>query len=165
MSFFSFDEKQVETRSFEPLPVGEYEVIISKVEPGVSSQKKTPQIAMELTIRDDVDQAGKKRKIFHTLYFTEKTVPMNMTFLAALGLTGQQNFASIEDFAKAIVYKPIRVKIKHEEYTNNQGEQKTRERVHYVLGTHHSYSGGQPVADPFEVPTAGATATKEDLPF
>jgi hypothetical protein len=165
MSFFNFDEKQVETRSFEPLPVGEYEVIISKVEPGVSSQKKTPQIATELTVRDDVDQPGKKRKIFHTLYFTPNTVQMNMSFLAALGLTGQQNFATIEDFAKAIVYKPLRVKIKHEEYENNQGETKTRERVHYVLGSQHIYSGGQPTADPFAVPTGGGVPSDDDLPF
>lgn len=164
MSFFSFDpEKVTENRgTFQPLPIGEYEVVISEVEVGESAQKKTPQIKMTLTVREDVEQPGKKRKIFQTLYFTEKTVEMNQRALKAMGV-GAANFETIVDVAKAIQYKAVRVKIKHEEYEKD-GETKITERVHYYNPTQYPIGSAAPSKDPF----AGgppANIGDEDLPF
>lgn len=162
MSFFSFDPQKVEDRgSFQPLPIGEYEVIVSEVEVGESAQKKTPQIKMTLTVREDVQQPGQKRKIFQTLYFTDKTVEMNARALKAMGVTGQ-DFPTIVDVAKAIQYKAVRVKIKHEEYEKD-GEQKVTERVHYYNPTQYPTGGSASKADPFA--SEPWTPTAEDLPF
>ena len=164
MSFFKFDGNNAST--FEPLPEGEYEVVITETKTDVSSEKKTPYIGMTMTIRDeaDINPVGRKRKIFHNLYFTEKTVGMVNGFLKALMFEQGREFDSMETMAREIKGCTVRVKVRHESYTDAQGQQKTAERVHYFKQSEKPLSRPAVNDDPFD--NGGAiNISDDDLPF
>lgn len=107
---FTFDPNKAE--SFETLPKGEYEVFITGTKAITSSQKGTPGIQMVLVIRDDVPPQVKYkgRKIWHTLWFTEKTEGMVQGFLKNVGTEPGKSFSGLEEIAEYIKGKPLRVK-------------------------------------------------------
>lgn len=165
-AFFTFDENEAKG-GFEPLPVGEYETIISNVENKTSSNGN-PMLAMTLTVREDVPQEGGGRKLFDNLVMTEKAKFKFHQLFKALGFTNGARFNSLDEIAQAIAYKPLRVKTKHE--LDNRDNVTIRDRVHYYIPTEHPLAGGAaPVAqaDPFAAGPAGQTIdiSEDDLPF
>jgi hypothetical protein len=54
------------TGDFAPLPIGEYECFVSKVETTTTSTNK-PMLKVTLTVRDDIEQPGQKRKFFDNM--------------------------------------------------------------------------------------------------
>jgi len=112
---FKFDPNKA--TSFEPLPWGEYEVMISDTEVR-TSDKGTKYISMAMTIRDDVPEqrpyAG--RRVFHRLSFTEKTEGIVHGFHKALGTPPGMEFKSLEEMAKYFLGKTLRVKVGQREY-------------------------------------------------
>lgn len=156
MSFFQFDENQAKS-GFEPLPIGEYEVIVTKAEVK-SSQAGNPMIALQLTVRDDVPQEGAKRKFFDNLVFTEAAMFKVHQFAGSVGI---EDAADINDFAQQAMYKPARVKNKHETY---QG--KTNDKVNVYLPPQEAYEGnGGPQNDPFAGDGTMPDISDDDLPF
>jgi hypothetical protein len=156
MSFFKLDESQA-GGAFEPMPIGEYEAIITGAEV-TNSANGNPMIKITLTVRDDVDQEGKKRKVFDNAVATEKAMFKFHQLGKALGI---EAMATIEGFAQAMLYKPIRFKNKHEEYNG-----KVNDKVNYYSPAQVDYNGqgGQVTGDPF----AGSTSvdiSDDDLPF
>lgn len=159
MSFLKTDYSDVRT-GFEPLPIGEYECIISKTEVK-NSQAGNKMVVIEYTVRDDVEQEGRKRKIFENVV---ETLAFKFQALSkAVGLPAGQEVGSIEEFASLILYKPVLLKNKHEEYNGN-----TSDRVHYVneskigtsAGSNAGFSG-----DPFGGSSKTIDIQDEDLPF
>jgi hypothetical protein len=125
MSFLRTDYSEVKSGGdFSPLPIGEYEAIISKVEV-TKSQAGNKMLKIEYTVRDDVDQEGKKRKFFENV--VESLTWKFQALAKAAQLPAGQEIASLEEFASLIQYKPVLLKNKHEEY-NGQ----TQDRVHFV---------------------------------
>lgn len=159
MSFLKFDQSQAGGGDFAPLPVGEYEVVISEVKID-KSKAGNDMVKLTLTVRDNVDQPGQKRKFFDNMVVTEKAMFRFHQLIQALGFEQGHEFPTLVDFAKAIQFKNVRLKNKHEEY-----EGKQQDRVHYYMGTHHAHSGGQTAADPFSVPTGSTEIPTGDLPF
>jgi len=54
------------TGDFAPLPIGEYECFVSEAKIAESSNGN-PMVKVTLTVRDDVEQAGGKRKLFDNI--------------------------------------------------------------------------------------------------
>lgn len=146
MSFFTTDYKDVQ--SFDPVPPGEYECIISEVKPQKFSTG-AEGLSVQLTIRSDVDQPMGKRKLFDNLVTSEKAMFRFQQVAKAARLPEGQNYPTRAAFAKAILHKAVRVRVKHEEY---QG--KTQERVNFYMEPQEEYTGdpinGGPAGNPFE---------------
>ena len=149
---------------FEPLPIGEYECIISEVKIDIT-QSGYSMLKLTLTIRDDVPQHGQKRKFFDNVVAMEKTMWKFNAIAKAAGIPAGQEFATIGDFAKAIQYKPVRVKNKHEEYNGSK-----QDRIAYYMESKvQAPAGGAAAGNPFTDPFAGGSTpvnvSDEDLPF
>lgn len=103
------------TGDFSALPIGEYECIVSKTEMKTSQAGNT-MIKVELTVREDVDQKGKKRKFFDNLVVMDNMMWKFNQVAKAAELPEGEDLETPEDFAQAILYKPVRIKNKHELY-------------------------------------------------
>lgn len=165
MSLFKVDHSQA-GGDFAPLPEGEYEVVITETKVDASSEKKTPYVGMTMTIRDeaDINPVGRKRKVFHNMYYTPKTVGQFQTLFKCLMFGQGEEFETLEDVAKAIKGCCVRLKLRHEKYTGNDGQEKTAERVHYFMQSQKPLRRIEPSADPFD--NGGSIEIQDDdLPF
>lgn len=159
MSFLRTDYSNI-GGGFEPLPIGEYECIISEVKVD-KSQSGYDMLKLTLTIRDDVPQHGQKRKFFDNVVATEKTMWRFNAIAKAAGLPAGQEFATIGDFAKAIQYKAVRVKNKHEEYNGSK-----QDRIAYYMESKvQAPASGAPASDPFAVGNMPVNVSDDELPF
>lgn len=157
MSFFTLDRNNMGSGDFKPLEIGEYECIISKVETAESSNGNQ-MLKVTLTVRDDVSQEGGKRKIFDNIVFTEKAMFKVNQFANAVGIEGAGN---LDEFASQALYKPVRIKNKHEEYNG-----KTNDKVAFYNPAQVEYNGqGGTSADPFANDSNTIDISDEDLPF
>jgi hypothetical protein len=168
MSFLKVNHN--EAQSFEPLPEGEYEVVVSETKVDKSTQKQTPYVGMTMTVRDeaDINPVGRKRKIFHNLYYTDKTVGQFQSLFKALLFDQGREFNELADVAKAIKGCTVRVKLRHEQYQDAQGNNKVAERVHYFMESQKPLirpTGASSFGDdPFA--TSGSVDISDDnLPF
>jgi hypothetical protein len=141
------------TGDFSALPIGEYECIVSKTEMK-TSQAGNPMIKVELTIREDVDQQGKKRKFFDNLVVQDNMMWKFNQVAKAVQLPEGEELETPEDFAAAIIYKPVRIKNKHEVYN---GENQDR-----VARWMESKAGG---GDDLFTGNGSIEISDEDLPF
>ncbi len=118
MGFLRTDYSEVNA-GFGALPVGEYECIISEVKM-TQSKAGNEMIKVTLTIRDDVEQEGRKRKFFDNLVVMDNMMWKFQQVAKATQLPAGFDFESAADFANAIQYRLVRVKNKHEEYNGEQ---------------------------------------------
>lgn len=153
--FFQLDPEQAKS-GFEPLPIGEYECIVTEAEVTTSSSGN-PMIKVTLTVRDDVEQDGHKRKIFDNLVATEKAM---FKFHQVGKAIGVEQAPSIESFAQSILYKPVRIKNKHEEYNG-----KVNDRVAVYLEPNVEYKGAGQSAAPDPFATTGIPVDISDDDF
>jgi predicted RNA-binding protein with PUA-like domain len=109
------------TGDFAPLPIGEYECFVSKVETTESSNGN-PMLKVTLTVRDDVEQPGQKRKFFDNMVETEKMMWKFNQVAKAAQLEEGVDLETLADFAAAIQYKPVRIKNKHEVYNGETND-------------------------------------------
>jgi hypothetical protein len=159
MGFLKVDYSN--TGDFAPLPIGEYECMISKAEVK-PTQAGEPMIKMELTIREDVDQKGKKRKIFDNLLIRDTMMWKLNQVAKAAGLSEEEaaGFDTPEEFATGILYRMVRIANKHEVYEGH-----TNDKVKfYKVSEHGGGDGGRVDGDPF---SGGGSIdiSDEDLPF
>lgn len=111
------------TGDFAPLPVGDYECIVSAATVKPTSTGKQ-MVSVKLTIREDVEQQGQKRNFFDNLVVQDNMMWKFNQVSKAAQLPEGEEIASVEDFAQAILYKPVVIRNKHEVYN---GE--TQDRV------------------------------------
>jgi hypothetical protein len=144
------------TGDFAPLPIGEYECFVSKVETAMTSTNK-PMLKVTLTVRDDVEQKGQKRKFFDNMVEQENMMWKFNQVAKAAQLEEGVELETLEDFAAAIQYKPVRIKNKHEVYN---GE--TNDRI--AIWKESQYGGDFGSGDPF---SGGGSIEigDDDLPF
>jgi hypothetical protein len=143
------------TGDFAPLPIGEYECFVSKVEVTESSNKN-PMLKVTLTVRDDVEQQGQKRKFFDNMVESEKMMWKFNQVAKAVQLEEGVELETLEDFAAAIQYKPVRIKNKHEVYN---GE--TNDRI--ATWKESQYGGDFGSGDSLE--NGSIEIGDDDLPF
>lgn len=150
MSFFKVDHSQ--TSNFEPIPPGTYEAYISEVEK-TTFNSGSKGLKMTLTIRDDVDQEARKRKVFENLVCSEKAMFRWQDYAKATALPDGASFNSEDDliqgFGKHLKGKPVKIKITH-----NKSRDNFPERVSAVMPS--DIDGAVPGENPFAVPGEGS---------
>jgi hypothetical protein len=146
---------------FPTIDEGTYEGIIKEVEV-TQSKSGNDMIKVTVVIRDDVQQKFGKRKVWDYLVASEKAKWKFNQVAKAIGLDNGAKVATIHEFAKAILFQPVKIKIKHEQDTYN-GETKTREKIDRYEATASPRQGGSQDESPF----ANTTASKGDstIPF
>lgn len=153
MGFLRTDYSDVNA-GFEPLPIGDYECIVSKVEVTETKETKKPMIKVTLTVRDDVEQKGQKRKYFDNLVVQDNMMWKFHQVSKACDLPEGEDFDTPEQFAEAILYKNVAIRNKHRVYN---GE--TQDTVNVWK---ESNAG----SNPFEGSDSGSlTIGDDDLPF
>jgi predicted RNA-binding protein with PUA-like domain len=143
------------TGDFAPLPIGEYECFVSKVETTTTSTNK-PMLKVTLTVRDDIEQLGQKRKFFDNMVEQENMMWKFNQVAKASQLEEGVELETLADFAAAIQYKPVRIKNKHEVYN---GE--TNDRI--AIWKESQYGGDFGSGDSLE--NGSIDISGEDLPF
>lgn len=160
MGFLRTDYSNLGRRGYVLIPIGEYECIISDVKV-VKSQSGYDMLKLALTIRDDIPQRSQKRKFFDNVVAMETTMWKFNAIAKAAGIPAGQEFATIGDFAKAILYKPVRVKNKHEEYNGF-----TQDRIDYYMESEvQAPAAGSPAGDSFAVGGTLVNVSDDELPF
>jgi hypothetical protein len=104
------------TGDFAALPIGEYECFITKVTMKTTKETNKQMLNLQLTIRDDIEQAGKKRNFFDNLVVQDNMMWKFNQVAKAVELEEGTDLATPEDFAAAILYKAVRIKNKHRVY-------------------------------------------------
>lgn len=126
-----------EVQDYSLIPMGEYEVIVQKIEER-TTQSGATGLNMTLVIRNDVEQKCQNRCIFHTLWKRREPTQADlqvqgygfnqiMQLAKAVGLTNGKEYENVYALCGDIVNHVIRVKVVHEEYNG-----RTNERVHYI---------------------------------
>jgi hypothetical protein len=158
MGFLRTDYSEV--GGFGVLPVGEYECIVSAVEVTQTKETKKPMLKATLTIRDDIEQEGKKRKLFDNMVEQENMMWKFNQVAKACQLEEGIELETLADFATAIQYRTVRVKLGKRTYN---GEEQNE-----IKGWMESkYEGGSNPANG-EDPFAGngqIDVSDDDLPF
>lgn len=149
MGFLRTDYSDVNT-GFKPLPIGEYECIISEVKVSESSTGK-PMLKVTLTVRDDVEQEGGKRKFFDNVVEQENMQWKFQQIAKACALEEGLDIETLADFAGAIQYRNVRIKNKHEV---RDGEK--QDKIAYWLESKEDGMGGD--GNTIEI-------NDDDLPF
>lgn len=146
---------------FTALPIGEYECIISEAKVVETSTKKN-MLKVTLTVRDDVEQEGRKRKFFDNMVEQDSMMWKFQQVSKAVQLPVGLDIESLSAFGEAILYKAVRIKNKHEMY---EGEK--QDRVAFYIESKEgntdipNYSGSE---DPF-ANGGKIDISDEDLPF
>lgn len=108
-----------EAGNFDVLPIGEYECFVSEVKVVESSTGK-PMVKSTLTIRDDVEQGGQKRKLFDNMVEQESMMWKFQQVAKAVQIPNDAELESLADFAAAIQFKPVCVKVGQKIYNGEQ---------------------------------------------
>jgi hypothetical protein len=155
MSFLRTDYSN--TGDFSALPIGEYECFITKVTMKTTKETNKQMLNLQLTIRDDVEQAGQKRNFFDNLVVQDNMMWKFNQVAKAVELDEGTDLATPEDFAAAILYKAVRIKNKHRIY---EGETQDTIATYKVSNTGGSATGGDPFAGGGSIDIGD-----DDLPF
>lgn len=161
--FFTFDEK--EAGGFDLLPAGDYEAIISVTEL-TQSTAGNDMINVTLTIRNDVDQEGQKRKIFDRLVASEKAMFKFHQLAKALQWGQGEGAANLEEFAERIIYQQVKIKLKIT--PPKDGYAAKNEVVTYLVtdyATGDNGVGGPESPYAFEEDGKPIDISDDDLPF
>lgn len=119
----SVDLSKVEAMKFEVLPKGIYNAIIEEVKFEMSKTSNKPMWNLTLAVTDEGE--FQNRKQFTILSFSEKALPGTKGAIATFApelLNGPFN-PSDDEIIGSLTGKPVKIKIKHEEY---QGEPQSR---------------------------------------
>lgn len=156
---FQVNYSEVKESDFAPLPAGEYEVVVTKVEIKDVASTGEKKIALELTIRDDIEQAGQKRKLWDDILIRDTMKWKLQQVMKAIQVEDGKKFEKLEDVARELQFKTARVKMEKEEY-----KEKMYDRVKFWNASSAPKASAQASNDPFATPTA--TKVDDDgLPF
>ncbi len=143
-----------------PIPVGEYEAVVSGAEFKTSSNGN-PMFNVEFTITDESEAKG--RKAWRNIVITEKSVNMALDQLLKLGTTQGDVAAALAEGAEQeqaivcgqLVDSPCRIKIKHREW-----EGKTQNDVDRIMQV-----GNGAVFPAVVSPVAPSSSSRPSAPF
>jgi hypothetical protein len=123
------------------------------------SSNKNPMLKVTLTVRDDIEQPGQKRKFFDNMVEMESMMWKFNQVAKAAQLEEGVDLETLADFAAAIQYKPVRIKNKHTVY---QGE--TQDKIAIWKESQYGGDFGSGEGDPF---SGGGSIEigDDDLPF
>jgi hypothetical protein len=162
----TFDPKQAEG-TFQLLPEGDYEVFISEIDHGFTSNGNE-NIVVNYTVRDDVEQEGKGQKIRFDRFVNVPTAHFRFHALNK-ALNVQPGF-TVEDYKEWATFlrgKAVKVSVKHVEQTFGKSAGKVFPEV---KGFKPSEVGGELTFtkasnDPFANSGGSIEIKDDDLPF
>lgn len=131
MENFNWDNVSTEQQTYEPLTEGEYQVTVEKCEENISSKGNK---CFDFTFAI----ANSKRKVFDTLYLTEKALNR---FKKASGCMGVKLIGQKQPVASEYIGKQCIVYVTIEDYTNKSGQPAKRNNVdwwrskEWIVGT------------------------------
>lgn len=166
---FGFSVNHSEAGGFDVLPNGKYEAVVTQVDIKDGEKAfKSGSIGMNvtLTIRNDVEQAGAKRKVFDTLVAVPAAMFKFQQYAKAVGISEGAFISSLPAFAKEILYKPVKITLGTDTYLKD-GEQVQKNVVKNCEPSDIPYAGGSPdgSADPFANSETAVDVSGEDFPF
>ena len=120
MTDYSWDSTmpaEVEEKSFEVPPIGEYNFIVANIEKTFAQSSGNPMLKVRL------DLQGADGSVFDNLVLTENSMFKVVTFFESIGIKkkGEELKMSIGQAADKAVGLEGRVKIKHETYNGKIG--------------------------------------------
>lgn len=185
MSFLNANYSNNESATtYGPLPTGEYEMIINKAQE-TATKNGAESFQIDLIVRNDLDgvpalaETNKKyhnRHVFNDNWKRKATGQYDMQgfqyILQAVGVPEGTTIATIDDFARLLVGKPVKVYVKEEDNEYNG----TVTKVNRVAPWNYSQtafpnvahvSKDKNVADPFPQNATGMTDAEieSNLPF
>lgn len=146
MSFLKINHE--EAGSNDIIAEGDYECIVSDAEI-TESKSGNPMLKLTITIRNDVKQPHRKQKMWDYLVVTEKAMFKFQQVGKAIQLPNGKDFKTLEDYRLAILYKPVKIKVVHEDNTYN-GETKKQARIKAYNVATVEYNSPS-AKDPFDV--------------
>lgn len=164
----AFSTDYSEVKDFELVPVGEYEVIIMKIEERVTPNGKTG-LNIKMIIRNDVEQGSKNRYLFHTFWKRREPTKADiqvqgygfnqiMQLAKAAKLPSGKSYENVNALCADLIGHPMRVTINHEEFNGKQ-----RENVRYMNPT--NFPDVKHVSKEKPVVTADTVAQKPQEQF
>ncbi|KRO16161.1 DUF669 domain-containing protein [Lacticaseibacillus saniviri] len=167
--------KNNEGNGYDPLPTGEYEVVINHVQEA-ATPSGAESLQFDLIVRNDLDAAlpasnGKyhNRHVFVDNWKRKKTNQYDMDglqyILEAAKIPEGTQINSIQDFMNALYHKPVNVYVKkeNEEY-NGSVTERNRVAPWNFKGTKYPQLAHQ-FKETSSAPTPAPTVTNSDLPF
>lgn len=144
---------------FGVLPIGDYECYVTEAKVTETSTKK-PMLKVTLTVREDVEQEGKKRKFFDNVVEQENMMWKFQQVSKAAGIPAGTDIESLAHFAELIQFRPVCIRNQHREYNGEQQDSVKYWTESKVGGT----GAGAGMNDPF---AGGGTINigDDDLPF
>lgn len=182
MSFLKADYTNLQNNDFEPLPQGDYEVIIEQANENVTNSG-AKSVQMKLRVRKDLDNVAEladTNKKYHNRVVWINNWKRKATgryndqqfqyILSALKVPEKKEFNTLDEYCQFIEHKPIRayIKITKDSY---KGEEQERNDVAPWGFTQTKYPLGKttPAAtpvDPFKDNSGKPViVTDDDLPF
>ena len=116
---FGSDKKVEENTEFDLIDEDEYEVVLEKLEPKTSTKngKTTKYLNITFTIRDDVDQKYKKRKLWYTIFARDNDIAFNFNAINAIIITQEgrsdykRHFHSVDEIFQYLVGLHLKLKV------------------------------------------------------
>ncbi|WP_179394957.1 DUF669 domain-containing protein [Lacticaseibacillus absianus] len=175
MSFITTDYSKNQENDFQPLPQGEYEMLITSAQER-ATKNGAESLQLRLTVRNDLDAAepstnGKyhNRIVFFDNWKRKKTNQYDMEglqyVLEAAKIPEGTPLNSVDEFCAALIYKPVRVYVKVQndpEYgdRNTVAPWNVKETKYPTVAHRYKDASQDPVFD-----NAQPTVTDTDLPF
>lgn len=153
---FKINHEDVGSGGFQVLKAGEYEVFPTAFDIRYS-QAGNEMAQFNYKVRDDYDQDGKGQEIrFDNFVNTDAALWRVNSASKAAGLEDGKEYESLAEWASDFKGSAVRVVVKIEEYTNNQGEK--REKNTITAFKESEIGGSQAEPEPVEI-------NDQDLPF
>lgn len=139
MAFVKVDHSKAQQGRFIP-EEGIYECVIANAKLA-STRSGTEHISIDLEIREDVPQEGQGETFNWPVWRKREPKSIDPDGFPAgsihaisrvTGLPNDSEYATIDDWLRAIIRKPIRVEVRREEFNN-----RTQARVSYCYETEH----------------------------
>lgn len=160
MSFFTFDEK--EAKSFDLVPVGEYETFVSEFKPH-KFNTGSEGFKMTLTIRSDVEQEAAGQKMWDNLVMSASAAFKFHQLFKALGLENGISFATPEAMIEVVLNQALRIKVVHETKPEfNNGEPQARIKTYLMSNFGGTGTGG---SKPSAFDLGNIDVDMDDMPF
>ena len=166
----SFGVDYSKANTFELIPEGEYEAIISDAHV-TQSKAGTPCISIPLTIRNDVDQPSQNRILYHNMWKRREPTAEDLSvdgysfkqiqsLSKAAGLADGKKYASLDEWAADLENRTIHITVNHEDWQN-----RTSAKVGYIDPPKTRDCKHVWKEKPQEAPASFADDDEDDLPF
>lgn len=178
MSFIKADYSSNEENSFEPLPKGEYEMIIQSAQER-ATKNGAESLQLKLVVRNDLDNTNDNQKKYHNRIIFNDNWKRKATnqydmkgfqyILEACQIPEGQDIPDVQAFTDTITGKPVRVYV---DKRNNEYQGKTTvenqvapwgyKKTNFPQVNHQWKDNS---TDPFEKNATPIEITDEDVPF